>query len=171
MLPTPFTDQDLTGWLVAEKYDGVRAWWSGSALTLTNGTVIVAPGWFTSNWPRIELDGELWAGRGQLAKVQAAIVDAKHAAWSDEHGMRFIVWDAPGAGSLAKRLTRLQPQIVGVPHIFNAGFRVAKSTAHAKQLCRNCIAQFGEGIVAKNPASHYIGGKSADWLTMTGENV
>lgn len=171
MLPTPFKDQDLTGWLIAEKYDGVRALWDGSNLTLADGTAVAAPAWFTGHWPKRELDGELWAGRGYLAVVQAAIKDVRHVAWSDEHGMRYIVWDVLAKGELSTRLAALQPAIVGVPHIFNAGFRVAKSTAHAKQLCRNCIMMGGEGIVAKNPASIYIGGKSEHWLTMTGENV
>ena len=64
---------DVTAYRVSEKYDGVRALWTGSQLQSRQGLPIRAPAWFTAGWPAEPLDGELWAGRGRFAAAQAAV--------------------------------------------------------------------------------------------------
>ena len=36
------------GYLVSEKYDGVRALWDGSVLRFRSGRTVAAPDWFTA---------------------------------------------------------------------------------------------------------------------------
>lgn len=56
-----------TGWMMSEKLDGMRAYWSGKGLWSRNGNRIFAPQWFTENFPSdVELDGELFVGRGKF---------------------------------------------------------------------------------------------------------
>ena len=45
-------EQDLTGWYMSEKLDGVRANWTGSRFVSRNGNQFFAPAWFTDGFPR-----------------------------------------------------------------------------------------------------------------------
>lgn len=99
-------DLDPKGWLVSEKLDGVRAYWSGTRLFFRSGVPILAPQWFTAGLPPVALDGELWTGRGGFEALagtvrQAAAVDA---AWRQ---VRYEVFDLPGSeGPFAARAAR-----------------------------------------------------------------
>src|SRR5258705_13173354 len=55
--------QDLAGWWLSEKLDGVRAYWDGKSLISRLGNRFHAPDWFVEGLPEIPLDGELWIGR------------------------------------------------------------------------------------------------------------
>ena len=55
--------QDLAGWWLSEKLDGVRAYWDGKSLISRLGNRFHAPDWFLEGLPDIPLDGELWIGR------------------------------------------------------------------------------------------------------------
>ena len=54
---------DISNYLVSEKYDGVRAIWTGEQLLTRQGNPISAPEWFTAPLPAVWLDGELWTQR------------------------------------------------------------------------------------------------------------
>jgi ATP-dependent DNA ligase len=64
---------DVATYWVSEKYDGVRALWTGTELQSRQGLPIRAPAWFTAGWPATPLDGELWAGRGRFDAAQSAV--------------------------------------------------------------------------------------------------
>ncbi len=49
----------IAGWLMSEKLDGVRCYWSGSVLYTRNGVKINAPKEWVETLPTIALDGEL----------------------------------------------------------------------------------------------------------------
>src|SRR3954464_15558262 len=55
--------QDLAGWWMSEKLDGVRAYWDGKALISRLGNPFHAPDRFVAGLPAEPLDGELWIGR------------------------------------------------------------------------------------------------------------
>ena len=48
-------DVDPRGWLISEKFDGVRAWWDGQVLRFRSGIVIEAPGWFSASLPKFPI--------------------------------------------------------------------------------------------------------------------
>jgi hypothetical protein len=54
---------DPSGWLMSEKMDGVRCYWSGSCLYTRTGKIIYAPNEWKACLPKMALDGELWSGR------------------------------------------------------------------------------------------------------------
>ena len=58
--------QDLTGWWISEKMDGIRAYWNRSELLSRHGTRINAPQWFITRLPNMSVDGELWDGERNL---------------------------------------------------------------------------------------------------------
>src|SRR5881397_472355 len=84
----------LPDYWVSEKYDGVRGYWDGDKLLTRGGERIAAPAWFTAGWPKVAMDGELWAGRGQFAKTVSTVRQQTpdDAAW---RAMRFMVFDLP----------------------------------------------------------------------------
>jgi DNA ligase-1 len=84
------------GFLVSEKFDGVRAVWDGQHLRFRSGREIVAPDWFVRALPQHPLDGELWLGRGQFDRLSGA-VRQQHSpeVWRQ---VRYLVFDAPGHG-------------------------------------------------------------------------
>ncbi len=94
---------DPTGWWVSEKLDGVRALWRGDALWPRAGVALGAPAFFTAALPRgVELDGEVFAGRG---KFQATVKIVRGGGGAAEvcRGLRFAVLDAPGAPGAHRR--------------------------------------------------------------------
>lgn len=85
---------DPTGWFMSEKLDGVRAYWSGEGFYSRNGNRFNAPAWYTKDFPKEPLDGELWAGRGQfnIAISVAKSGTGDMSRWKD---ISYAVFDAP----------------------------------------------------------------------------
>jgi DNA ligase-1 len=50
---------DPTGWWVSDITDGVRAYWNGQKLLLSNGKEVSAPLEFLNHLPKVPLDGVL----------------------------------------------------------------------------------------------------------------
>ena len=69
----PGTANTISDYLVSEKYDGVRAIWTGEQLLTRNGNLIQAPAWFTKPLPAVTLDGELWTKRQDFAAVSSIV--------------------------------------------------------------------------------------------------
>ena len=148
--------QDLAGWLVSEKLDGVRGLWDGRELWTRQGNKIAAPAWFTAGLPAWPLDGELYAGPGTLAQVSGLVrrASAKGADWS---AVRFCAFDAPAAaGGFAERLAQLNQAAILLPaHV--------GTVAHFECAGADWLARFyeavrerdGEGLVARRPDGAY----------------
>jgi DNA ligase 1 len=104
-------DMDPSGWLVSEKYDGVRAVWDGRALHFRSGRPIAAPAWFTARLPVRPLDGELWFGRGRFEPLAGAV--RRQLPDDDEwRALSYRVFELPGApGDFASRTARLEGMV------------------------------------------------------------
>ena len=143
--------QSPQGFLVSEKYDGVRALWDGQVLRFRSGRVIAAPAWFVAALPAMPLDGELWMGRGQFDLVSGAVrrTVPDDAQWRE---LRYMVFDVWGLSEpFAQRVGRLvqavsaaaQPWLVPVTH-------EAVETALALQArLQQVVKQGGEGLVSE----------------------
>ena len=55
----PERTEPVSAYLVSEKFDGVRAIWTGQQLLTRRGKIINAPDWFTASLPDVWLDGKL----------------------------------------------------------------------------------------------------------------
>ena len=172
--PTPTLAQvyrpgiDVTAYWVSEKYDGVRALWTGQELRSRQGLPIRAPAWFTAGWPDVPMDGELWAGRGRFEQVQAAVTQAapQDAPW---RALRYMVFDLPGQpGGFGERLPHLRqtvaaldrPWVQAVPQ-----WRVASHGALMQQL-RTHEKAGAEGLMLRRDDAPYRGGRSDDLLKL-----
>lgn len=98
---------DPAGFLVSEKYDGVRAIWDGRVLRFRSGRVVNAPRSFVARLPAQALDGELWLGRGSFEAL-SGLVRRDTPSEADWRAVRYMVFDLPGsAGGFAERASRL----------------------------------------------------------------
>jgi len=85
---------ELSKFFISEKLDGVRAYWDGKNLITRGGHHINAPNWFTQDFPKIPLDGELWLGRNQFEKL-SGIVRTQTPIDSDWQKVKYMVFDLP----------------------------------------------------------------------------
>ena len=75
MLLKEYKDENLTGWVMSEKYDGVRAIWDGKVLKSRSGKIINAPTKFINELPDFALDGELWSDVGEFEFITSTVLD------------------------------------------------------------------------------------------------
>ena len=56
--PSTYEDSiDVSNWYMSEKLDGVRCFWTGTAMYSRNGNRFNFPKFFTKGWPRSQMDG------------------------------------------------------------------------------------------------------------------
>ncbi len=155
----------LENYWISEKLDGVRAYWNGQAFLSRNGNVYQAPAWFTSEFPAIPLDGELWMGRQRFAELSGAV--RKQTPLDEEwRGIRFHVFDVPGPGPFYQRYEQLQRLVLESrsPHLVLVAQKPATSHSALMADLERIVAQGGEGLMLKRQDSLYRAGRSDDLL-------
>lgn len=156
----------LADYSVSEKYDGVRGYWDGEKLLTRGGERIAAPAWFTADWPKVAMDGELWAGRGQFAKAVSTVRQQTpdDAAW---RAMRFMVFDLPAQGGpFTERIPALNGVVIRIDQPWVqavAQFKVANHRA-LQSLLATTVKHGGEGLMLHRGASLYKGQRTDDLL-------
>ncbi len=150
------------GFLVSEKFDGVRAVWDGQRLRFRSGREIAAPAWFVQALPDHPLDGELWRGHGQFDHISGTVRQQSpgEAAW---RAVQYLVFDAPGqAGPFEVRSQALRAVIAAVRCpwlLWVEQFRVE----HAAELQARMAAVVragGEGLVLHRADAPWRAGRS-----------
>ncbi|WP_228150016.1 hypothetical protein [Malaciobacter molluscorum] len=103
--PKIYKDQNIKGWYMSEKLDGIRAYWDGKNLLTKNGNKIYAPKKFTKNFPKFELDGELWTKRDDFENIQSIVLDKIPTnKWNQ---ITYNIFEVPNAkGDFLKRLSK-----------------------------------------------------------------
>lgn len=150
---------------ISEKLDGVRGRWDGEYLWTRGGQRIGTPAWFTRGWPAVQMDGELWMGRGQFERTSATVRTAQpeDGDWRD---MRFMVFDLPAhPGQFEARLVALRRDVsaAGVPWL-RAVPQVRVDDARALERRLDEVeARGGEGLMLHHRDSIYRNGRS-EWL-------
>ena len=156
---------DITGWWLSEKLDGVRAYWDGTQFLSRLGNKFYPPPFFTENFPKTPLDGELWGGR-KLFQRTVGIVKRQDQSplWKD---LLFVVFDAPAFdGTFEERMAHVESVVGGGKHPF---VRVHTQEPclgidHLKAELTRVEALGGEGLMARRPKSKYEAGRSNSLL-------
>ena len=150
------------GFLVSEKFDGVRAVWDGQRLCFRSGREIQAPPGWVRDLPRHPLDGELWIGRGQFDRLSGLVRQQRPdaGAWRDVH---YLVFDAPGQpGPFEARWQAVRPVIEasGLPWLSRvAQQRVPDATALQARL-DEVVRAGGEGLMLHRADALWRSGRS-----------
>jgi len=165
LLKTYQPNQDITGWLMSEKLDGVRAYWDGKHLISRQGNVYASPEWFTQHFPPFEVDGELWLARGQFQEtvsiVRQQIPDNR---WKQ---ITYNIFEVPNQkGGLLERLSILKAFLKHTPNSFIKIIeqKTIKSNQDIEKELKRILALGGEGLVVRNPDTTYQTGRLASAL-------
>ncbi|ANY62656.1 DNA ligase [Comamonas aquatica] len=168
-LAAPYHRQlDIQAYWVSEKYDGIRAHWTGQQLLSRQGLPIEAPAWFVRGWPRTPLDGELWAGRGQFAAVQSTVAQGAQddAGW---RRLRYMVFDVPQhPGPFTQRQQQLQRTVAAIGQDWvqvAPQWQVPSHDALQRQL-RSYSQAGAEGLMLRHAQAPYRGGRSEDLIKL-----
>lgn len=162
--------QDLTGWWLSEKLDGVRAIWDGQKFwSRENGVtkksnVFHAPDWFRAVLPEVPLDGELTCGRGKFQET-ISIVRTLDAGlrWK---GVKFEVFDSQGVplGFEARQEKIREFILPDNPHASSLEHVQCEGNDHLREFLKRVETLGGEGVMARRPGSMYEIGRSHDLL-------
>lgn len=159
---------DPAGFLVSEKYDGVRAYWDGQVLRFRSGLPIDAPRGFIERLPPVPLDGELWLGRGRFEAL-SAIVRRRQPDVASWLTLRYMVFELPGSpGDFASRAQHIEsivrhsawPQLIAVEQ------GTLPSPLALQRRLQELTAAGGEGLMLHRADAAYVAGRSHDLLKL-----
>lgn len=169
LLAQEYQNQDIRGWAMSEKLDGVRAYWNGKQLVSRQGYAFTPPSGYTRHFPPYPIDGELYSSRGQFEQISAT-VRRSEGNWQN---IRLHVFDVPQAkGNLYQRLNTLQQwlkqhpaaPITIIPQI------PVRDAAHAQAFLKQVEAGGGEGVMLRNPNLPYQAGRSSGLLKLKSQH-
>jgi len=150
------------GYLVSEKFDGVRATWDGRSLRFRSGREVPAPRWFLEKLPSQPLDGELWLARGRFEDL-AGFVRKRQPIDSEWRQISYLIFELPGAsGPFTERARRIQEvvaqtqwsQLVAIPQT-----RV-KDRRELQHRLDEVLRTGGEGLMLHLADAPYLTGRS-----------
>ena len=149
------------GFLVSEKFDGVRALWDGRQLRFRGGGVVPAPAWFLARLPAHALDGELWLGPGRFDELSAQLraSAAEDGFW---RSVRYLIFEWPDApGSFAQRAERLQAAVaaLGWAQLQAVPQQAVTDAAALQQRLAQVLAAGGEGLMLHRADAPYQTGR------------
>jgi len=152
-------DMNISSWYMSEKLDGVRAYWDGEKLISRNGKIFKAPQFFIKDFPKTELDGELWSKRGDFSRI-SSIVNTKltQTEWKE---LTYNVFEVPNArGSLLTRLSNVQKSkyIKVVQQI------KVENKIHLDAFLKSVENKGGEGVVVRDGSLNYYTGRNNNAL-------
>ncbi len=156
---------DIKGWLMSEKLDGIRGYWTGKEMVSRAGNPFHVPEWFTRDFPPVPLDGELWIGRGQFSEL-ASIVRQKGAdkVWEK---IRYFIFDVPQIeGGFEKRLGFALHWFREHPNRFVEVLeqQICEGEEHLRRKLSEIESLGGEGLMLRKPGSPYSVGRSDNLL-------
>jgi len=155
---------NVTGWVMSEKYDGVRAYWDGDHLISRGGKVFSPPKSFTQGFPPFALDGELWSERGSLEEIVSIVNtknDSVHKTKKRWGSLNYMVFELPHQeGDLFQRMKVLDGYLKVHTHtsIRPVQQYVIGAKEEVEDFYKSLIEDGAEGIVIRNPhLDYYIG--------------
>ena len=160
---------DLNDYLVSEKLDGVRALWTGEKLISRSGREFDVPKAWSSQLPKIPLDGELWMGRGRFDETSGLVrrIALQTDTWAT---IEYHVFDAPGEeGSFEERLAYLRYLQRGLED--STPIRIVEQRAigtHEELMARlqADVEAGAEGLMLRSRHAPYRVGRSTDLLKL-----
>lgn len=166
MLLENYKNQDVSGWVMSEKLDGIRGYWDGKQLFTRQNKVIQPPHYFIRDFPPFAIDGELFTERNQFEKISSIVRSKKDKGWEK---MKLYVFDVPNAqGNLFERLAVLQDYLDKhpTPYIKIIEQIPIKTKQQVKNFLQQIEKQQGEGVVLRNPHATYERKRSTQILKL-----
>ena len=156
-----YHNQNISGWVMSEKLDGVRAYWDGKHLISRGGRIIHSPKWFTKDYPPFAIDGELWTKRGDFNHISSIVRDKRPS--KEWNKITHNIFEVPNAkGNLFERLKKLKPYESNIIRIIPQ--IPVKSKKDMQKFLRLVESKGGEGVVVRDPKAPYIAKRTSKAL-------
>lgn len=153
---------DVTGYLVSEKLDGVRAVWDGRTLRFRSGREVNAPQWFLDGLPKRALDGELWLGRGTFERL-SGIVRRDVPDDAEWRQVRYMIFELPGGdGDFRQRAEQIRHlvQQANVPWLHAIEQLPVVDRDSLQKRLNEVVKAGGEGLMLHRADALYETGRS-----------
>ena len=155
----------VSDYLVSEKFDGIRALWTGDALITRQGNIIRAPDWFTAALPSTRLDGELWTKHQDFETLSSIVRrQTPDARWRH---VRYMIFDMPDEQTpFTTRYQNYQKLIHNLNANSNAHHLQAvpqyqfKTEAELDAYLQSKLKQGAEGVMLNRTSAGYQSGRS-----------
>ena len=160
-----YKDQNVSGWVMSEKLDGIRGYWDGETMYTKQGTKLFPPAEFTANFPPFALDGELWSKRQDFEYIQSTVLKHK-GAWTN---ISYNVFEVPKAkGNFSVRLKKVSQwfQQHPTPHVHIITQHHCYNQTSLLAYLETVVAKGGEGVMVKDPTLTYFQGRTAHILKL-----
>lgn len=168
MLAHNYTDQDVIGWHMSEKLDGIRAYWDGNKFYSRTGKEIKAPQAFLDKIPKnILLDGELSAGRSNFNKTSSIVRKTKDVEKYSEdwiNNIVYYVFDTPSAFPFERRMDILYTTLKTTNNLQIVKQTIIKHKNEIDLELDRIIDLGGEGLMLRKNNSVYEGKRSKSLL-------
>lgn len=157
--------KELSDYWVSEKLDGVRAYWDGEKLISKQGNIYQAPEWFTKDFPKHPLDGELWISRNSFERVMEVVRDQTPGkGWKK---VNYMIFDLPDPDlNFTARLNRLKEVIENSRSPYLKMVEQSHIESHEALMSKldKVIDLGGEGLMLHKGSAMYKAGRSNDLL-------
>ncbi len=166
MLPQVYSPEvDISGWLMSEKYDGVRGYWDGHQLLSKNGKKLYPPIEFVQDLPPFPIEGELWGGRRTFEKTVSTVnKQYPHSGWLQ---LKFAIFDVPIPSTIfLDRIEKARQWFTQHPSHYAfiiSQIPITNQVDLQRELQR--IEELGgEGLIVRKPDGLYKAGRSTEIL-------
>ncbi len=166
MLLRQYTHQNIEGWVMSEKLDGIRGYWDGKQLLSRQNYPLNPPDFFTKEFPPFAIDGEIFSEREKFEEISSIVRSANSIKWKK---LKLHVFDVPNAkGDLFERLKILQDYLSQNPsnYIDIIPQIPIENKQHLQQFFEHIQKIKGEGVVVRNPTANYVHGRSSQILKL-----
>ncbi|MEA3521804.1 MAG: DNA ligase [Campylobacterota bacterium] len=155
-------DSNIRSWYMSEKLDGIRAYWDGKNLISRSGHIFASPQFFTKDFPKFELDGELWTQRGDFSNIVSIVNKKKpHDGWNK---LTYNIFEVPNTkGGLLTRLKKIKNYNKS-KYIKVIKQTKIKSKKELKEFLNQIERLGGEGVVVRDGNLSYYTGRTKDAL-------
>ena len=166
MLAKEHKNENPIGYWVSEKYDGMRAVWTGDELRSRANKKIYAPEFFIKKLPKgIPLDGELFLNRASFEKTMS-IVKRHTPVESDWKKIKYVLFNTPGKGTFEERQKTLKKLFPNKGPVFVAPQTRVNSLNTLNKIYKNILSKKGEGVMLRAYGSPYEQKRSKHLLKM-----
>ncbi|MCV6607040.1 MAG: DNA ligase [Campylobacterales bacterium] len=165
MLAKNYHEQNITGWLMSEKLDGVRGVWNGKTLLSKSGKDLNPPKWFIKNFPPFSIEGELWTKRGDFENIISIVNRKKEKIkWKE---LSLNVFDViEKESTFQQRIKRVKIWLKNNPSQYMKVIEQTpcNSKSHLNSFLKNIEKLGGEGVIIRDSNSFYKSGRSVQIL-------
>jgi DNA ligase-1 len=159
---------DISQYWISEKLDGIRGYWNGQQLLTRQGNTIHSPTWFTKDWPKFAMDGELWIDRSHFQTTLSCVrkVTIEENCWRK---VRFMIFDLPKhTGIFTQRVSVMKEitnQTASAHLSMIKQFRL-KNSIQLERVLSNVIEKKGEGLMLHKGSAYYHLGRTANIMKL-----